>query len=79
MILKNFDQYITESEDKKDLFDTVKKGDIVLYGGAKYRLINVNPDGAHELKAIKQVGKEKPLTRLLNKSQFNQKCREIND
>lgn len=79
MILKNFNQYITESEDKKELFDTVKKGEVVMYAGAKYRVINVNPDGAHKLKAIKTVGKEKATTVLLNKSQFNQKCREIND
>lgn len=79
MILKNFDQYITESEDKKELFDTVKKGDVILYAGAKYRVEKINRDGVHEVVPVKVKGDDKPKTTRLSRAQFNQKCREIND
>jgi hypothetical protein len=79
MILKNFNQYITESKDKSELFDTVKKGDVVMYAGARFKVKDVNPDGAHELEAVKAKAGEKPNKVKLNRAQFNQKCREINE
>ena len=79
MFVNSFNQWIAESEKKEDLFDTVKKGDIILYAGARYRVEKINRDGAHEVVPVKQKGDGEPKVTKLNRSQFNQKCREVND
>jgi hypothetical protein len=78
MILK-FTEFINENSKEDTLFDTVKKNQVVMYAGARFKVKDLNPDGAHELEAVKAKAGEKPSKVKLNRAQFNQKCREIND
>jgi hypothetical protein len=75
----NFTQFINENSKEDTLFDTVKKGETVMYAGARYKIKDLNPNGSHELVAIKSRGDAKPHTVKLNKAMFNQKCKEINE